>query len=308
MKEVFMSFSGINGLVALSQSMAETVEQLQSSLVYIHTSQNFPISGFVFTDETVLTTNQGLHDGKETLVTLPGGERISALLAGRAPEHNLALLRLPGTTLQPVDFLDDRLRIGELVIAVGRPDPAGIQATLGVISRIAGPLKLENGAILEETIHTDATPFPGFSGGPLVNANRKIVGINTTNFEWAQFSTIPIRIAIQIAKSLEQYGRIRRGYLGIRSQKVRLYPSHRKELGRPQVSGLVIIRVEPDSPAARANLMEGDVITGINGQVVQYHTDLLAQLSSSSINQTLLVEMLRGSHRLIVHVPVREHR
>jgi S1-C subfamily serine protease len=308
MKEVHMSFTGLNGLEALSQSMAETVEQLQSSLVYIHTSHNFPVSGFVFTDETILTTNQALQDGKEISVTLPGGERFSASFAGRAPEHDLALLRLPGVPLQPVDFHDDHLRIGELVIAVGRPDPVGIQATLGVISRIAGPLRLENGAILEETILTDASPFPGFSGGPLVNVNRKIVGVNTTNFGGAQFSTIPIRIAIQIAKSLEQYGRIRRGYLGIRSQKVRLYPAHRKELGRHQVSGLVIMRVEPDSPAARANLIVGDVITGINGQMVQYHTDLLAQLNSSSINQTLLVEILRGSHRSIVHVPVREHR
>jgi serine protease Do len=302
-----MALTAINGLEVLSQSMVEAVEKVQSSLVYVHGSRNLPVSGFVFTDETILTTNHALRGGKENRVTLSNGESFTARFAGSSPEHDLALLRLAGLKLDPVSYSMDSPRVGQLVIAMGKPDPSGVQATLGILSRITGPLRLANGAVLEQSYLTDAAHFPGFSGGPLVDVHSNVVGINTMNFGGNHFTTIPILLALQIAKSLEQYGRMRRGYIGIRTQRVRLYAAHRKELGRPQLHGLVIIQVEHDSPGAKANLSVGDVITGINGEIVQYHSDLLAHLNSSSINQTLLLEILRGSQRAIVHVPVREH-
>jgi S1-C subfamily serine protease len=303
-----MALSATNGLQALSQSMIDTVEKVRSSLVYVHGRRNVPVSGFVYTDETIITTSHVLNGGKEHLLTLPNGESITARFAGHAPEHDLALLRLTGLTLHPVNYSTDSPRVGQLVVAIGKPDPTGMQATLGILSRITGPLRLANGAILEQSYLTDAVHFPGFSGGPLVDIYSKVVGINTTYYGGKNFTTIPIHIALQIAKSLEQYGRIRRGYIGIRTQRVRLYASHRKELRRSQIHGLAIIQIEPDSPGARADLTIGDVITGINGDIVQHHSDLLIHLNSLSINQTLSVEILRGSQRSLVHVPVREHR
>jgi S1-C subfamily serine protease len=303
-----MAFPAAHSLDALSQSMAESVKTVQASIVHVSQRGNEPASGLVISSETVLTSDAALQNGREIMISLPHGRLHKAVIAGRDPDRDLALLRLPGPALSPGAFSKDDPQVGELVIALGCPNPGGLQASLGVLGRIDGPLRLENGSLLEQFIQTDAAPFVGFTGGALVNTLGKIVGMNTLRFAPALLTTIPIQIALQIAASLEKYGRVRRGYVGVRCQKVRLYASHRQELGRPQLTGLAIIRVEPDSPAARANLMTGDVITRINNQVVNNHSDLLSQIGSSSIDRTHNFEILRGSQRMVVHVPIREHR
>jgi S1-C subfamily serine protease len=306
-QEVEMGVNATQGLEQFSQSLAVIIDKVQSSVVHISGRNNGPVSGLVIGTDTVLTTSQKLLNDKEIIVTSIDRRLDRAIIAGRDPERDLAVIRLQKLSLTPAIFSDGEPALGEMVVALGRPNTTAVQASLGIIGRLDGPLRFENGTILEKFYQTDAAPFIGFSGSALINTQGEITGINSTHFPAILATTIPIRIALDIASVLQLYGHVRRGYLGIRSQKVRLYANHRRELGRRQLTGLAVIRVEPDSPAARANLMVGDVITRIDRQVINNHSDLLAQIGPSSFDRTLKFEVLRGSERMFIHVPIREH-
>jgi S1-C subfamily serine protease len=294
-------------LAQFSQSLADIAARVQSSIVHVSGRNNGPASGLAIGTDTVLTTSQFLLNDQEIMVASADGNLDRATIAGRDPERDLAVIRLRKITLIPAVFSKEEPRLGELVVALGRPNASAVQASIGIMGRLDGPMRLGNGTILEKFFQTDASVFLGFSGSALINTRGEVTGINSTYFPAALATTIPVQIALDIASVLKKYGRIRRGYLGIRSQKVRLYAVHRRELGRRQLTGLAIIRVEPDSPAARANLIAGDVITGINSQSITNHSDLLLQIGPSSIDRTLNFEVLRGSERMIMHVPIREH-
>jgi S1-C subfamily serine protease len=206
--------------------------------------------------------------------------------------------------------------VGQLVLALGRPSSEGIQASLGVVSAIHGPAHTGRGGLLEQVIRTDAIPYPGFSGGPLVDAEGKVVGLNTSGLGGGQSIAIPAGLAWRIAAELKEHGGVKRGYLGIRSQLVELPNAARKALGRAQERGLLVMGLEDDSPAEAAGLTIGDILIGFNGQPVEDHDALLAALTGEVVGKPAPVEILRGGKPETVTVtaaeraeaPRREHR
>ena len=180
------------------------------------------------------------------------------------------------------------------MIALGRPNVGGIEASLGIISAISGPVRTGRGGMLERYLLTDSTPFPGFSGGPLIDTKGRVVGLNTSGLAHGASITIPIDLAWKSAEQLEKHGHIKRGYIGIRSQHVSLSQEMKVELDREQETGLLLVSVEENSPASAGGLMVGDILVAIEGHPVADHDELMVGLSGESIGKSTAIEVLRG--------------
>jgi S1-C subfamily serine protease len=197
-------------------------------------------------------------------------------------------------------------RVGQFVLALGRPTLDGIQASLGAVSLVAGSLRTQRGNTLERFVRTDSIPYPGFSGGPLVAADGTVLGLNTSGLIRNAAITIPADIAWRTAETLAAHGHIQRGYLGIRSQPVELPASARNGSEREQASGLLIVNVERDSPAAKGGLMVGDILVGLNGSPVTDYDELFPLLTGEVVGQSTPVEVLRGGKPITINVVIQE--
>jgi S1-C subfamily serine protease len=297
-----------NPLIAISDAMAEAVARAGISTVLVSARRRFPASGIVYTTDLILTADHVIEREDDINVGLPDGSEVPARLAGRDPGTDLALLRLSRPATSAAQTSTAEARVGQLVLAVGRPTSEGVQASLGVVSSIGGPMRTGRGGLLERYLATDAIPYPGFSGGPLVDAAGQVVGVNTSGLARGTSLAIPAGLAWQTAAALAQNGRVRRGYLGIRSQPVELPASTQKALGRQQATGLLLVGIEEDSPASAGGLMIGDILVGLSGQTVSDPDELLTKLSGSQVGSAIAVEILRGGQPAKVTVTVGERK
>jgi S1-C subfamily serine protease len=158
--------------------------------------------------------------------------------------------------------------------------------------------------MLDRYIRTDTTPYPGFSGGPLVDSEGRVAGLNTSGFGYGAALTIPAGLAWSVAAQLEKNGSVQRGYLGIRSQSVEISAAAQKALKREQPAGLVIIGVENESPAEAGGMMVGDILVGIEGHPIQDHDELFARLAGDAVGKSIAVEILRGGKQETLKVKV----
>jgi len=289
-----------NLLMELSNAMADAAEKASASTVQVDARRRMPASGIAFTKDLVLTAQHVVERDEGIVVRLTGGTEVSASLAGRDPGSDLAVLKLERAIATPAEAAEG-VKIGQLVLALGRPSREGFEASLGVISALGGPVRTPHGS-LEKYIRTDAILFPGFSGGPLVNAEGKVAGLNTSGFGPGAVLTIPADIAWKIGTQLAEHGSVTRGYLGIRSQPVEISSAAQKTLTREQKVGLLVISVENGSPADQGGLMVGDILVGFNDQVVTDHEDLFARLTGDGAGKPSAVEILRGGQRAILQV------
>jgi S1-C subfamily serine protease len=256
-------------------------------------------SGFVFTPDGFALTNSHVVRGSISIrVALPDGRRMAADLVGDDPDTDIAVIRLQAADL-PVAALGDsqRLRVGQLVIAIG--NALGFQSTVtaGVVSALGRSLRSVSGRLIDDVVQTDAALNPGNSGGPLVDARGAVVGVNTAVILPAQgiCFAVGINTARTVALELMRYGRVRRGRLGISGQTVSLSPAHRLAAGQDQ--GVLVMSVVPDSPADRADLLPGDVIVRLGDRPIRGIDDLHRALVELPIGQPNSVTVLRGAER-----------
>jgi S1-C subfamily serine protease len=281
-----------NVLVELSNAMAKAAEKAGETTVMVNARRRLPATGIVYAADLILTANHVVEREEGITVTLSDGTETPATVAGRDHGTDLVLLRLESPKAKPAETAQDA-KVGQLVLALGRPSEGGIEASLGVVSVVGGPVHTRHGAI-DKYIRTDTTPFPGFSGGPLVDAEGRVIGLNTSGFGHGAAITIPADLAWKVAEQLAKHGSVRRGYLGVRSQGVEIPEAAQKALKREQATGLILVGVENPSPAQDAGLMVGDIIVAIDGQPVHDHDELLASLSGEVVDKSTPVEVLRG--------------
>ncbi len=265
-----------------------------------------PASGIAYAADLILTADHVVERDEEIGVLLPDNSQVAATVAGRDPGSDLALLRLEKAAAVPASLAPGEARVGQLALALGRPSSEGIEASLGVISAQGGPLRSGRGGLLEKYLRTDTIPFPGFSGGPLVDAGGLVLGLNTSGLAHGAALTIPAGLAWSVAETLAKHGHVRRGFLGVRSQPVALPPAQRQALGREQESGLLLVSVEPGSPAEQGGLMVGDILVAVAGQPVADPDALLVSLSGAVVGQPTPVEVLRGGQPQTLTVTVGE--
>jgi S1-C subfamily serine protease len=297
-----------NPLLALSDAMAEAVARAGASTVLVDARRRLPASGIAYTSDLVLTADHVVEREDDIRIWLPDGSQRSASLAGRDAGNDLALLRISGGGVAPAETVAQPARVGQLVLALGRPTSEGIQASLGVVSAVGGPARTGRGGLLEQYLRTDAIPYPGFSGGPLVDAGGRILGLNTSGLAHGASLTIPAGLAWQAAEALARHGHIRRGYLGVRSQPTALPAAQQQVLGREQPAGLLLVGIEEGGPAAQAGLLVGDILVGLAGEPLNDPDELLAGLVGDIVGQTVTVEILRGGQAANIAVTIGERK
>lgn len=300
--------SDTDPLKMLSDSFVSAAERAGNSTVLVNARRRMPASGIATTPDLIVTADHVVERDEDISVTLAGGKTINASIAGRDPGSDLALLRLAEAAAVPAEKMDGEARIGQIVLALGRPSEEGIEASLGIISAIGGPVRTGRGGLLERYLRTDAIPFPGFSGGPLVDTAGRVIGLNTTGLAHGSAITIPGYLVWADAENLAKFGYIKRGYLGIRSQQVELAPELRKALGREQVTGLLLVSIETASPAEASGLIVGDILVAIEGQATADHDALMVHLGGESVGKSLSLQIMRGGQPKIIPVTIGEHK
>jgi S1-C subfamily serine protease len=293
-----------NPLVALSDAMAEAVSKAGMQVVTVDARRRLPASGITYAADLVLTANHVVERDEDIRIALPNGDQLTAQIAGRDPGTDLAVLRLDKKVLSPAEPAPKAARVGQLALALGRPDSEGIQASLGVVSAIGGPVRTRRGNLLENYLRTDTIPYPGFSGGPLIDTSAKVLGVNTSGLAPGVPLTIPSALAWSVAESLAQHGQVRRGYLGIRSQPVPIPEAGKQNLGREQDNGLLLVGVEPGSPSESAGLMVGDILVGLAGEAISDPDQLLSRLVGKIVGEPTPVEVLRGGKLMTITVKI----
>ena len=293
-----------NTLLDLSNAMSAAAEKAGRSTVLVNARRRLPASGIALAADLILTADHVVQRDEDISVFLADGSEVAAKVAGRDPGSDLAVLRLEKAVAAPAEKAS-AANVGQIVLALGRPSLDGIEASLGTVSAISGPVRTPRG-LLDKTYRTDTTPYPGFSGGPLIDAEGRVLGLNTSGFGRGSSITIPAEIAWKVAEELAAHGSIKRGYLGIRSQPVELTPAAQKALKREQAAGLLIVGLESGTPAETAGLLVGDTLVGLNGHPVSDPDELFASLSGDVVGKSTPVEVLRGGEPKTVTVTVGE--
>jgi S1-C subfamily serine protease len=309
-------------LDAYSRAVMTAVEKVNPSVVNVevHTSGKSRSgeprerrgggSGFVFTpDGLILTNSHVVHDATRIDVTLSDGRRAPAHTAGDDPATDLAVIRIDAPGLQPVELGDSqRLRPGQMAIAIGNPYGFQSTVTAGVISALGRSLRSYSGRLIEDVIQTDAALNPGNSGGPLVDSSGAVIGVNTATILPAQgiCFAIGINTAKFVASRLLRDGRIRRSWIGVSAQTV---PVHRRVVrfyGLPKESGVVVVGIEERSPARKAGLREGDVIVALDDKPLAGVDDLHRLLTDAQVGARCVVTVIRYTERLQLSIVPEE--
>jgi S1-C subfamily serine protease len=294
--------SDSNPLSAFSEQLTQAVTRGAESTVLVNGRRRLPASGIVYAPDLILTADHVVERDEDLSIMLANGNVVSATLAGRDPGNDLALLRMEKTSTTPAEKTMKEVRVGEMVLALGRPSKEGIEASLGIVCAVSGPVRTGRGGMLERYLRTDTIPFPGFSGGPLVDTEGRVVGLNTSGLAHGAAITIPAALAWSDAENLAKFGYVKRSYLGIRSQLVSLSPDLQKALGREQEEGLLLVSVESGSPAEVGGLFVGDILVAIDGQSVSDHDELLVYLTGQVVGKATSIQILRGGQPLSISV------
>src|SRR5256885_13061663 len=238
-------------LQSLSTELADAVESAGRAVVAIHARRRIPATGVHWRPGVVVATNHTISRDENITATLPDGTTAPATLAGRDPGTDLAVLKLAGQKVATASLrLDPPPTVGELVIALGRPGPS-VTASWGVLSRVAGPWRTWQGAEIDSLLRLDLAIYDGFSGGPLIDAGARVLGINTSGLARGLAVTIPVATVERVVAELLERGNIRRAYLGIGTQPVRVPESLARKLGPERQGARVILSVDPGGPADR---------------------------------------------------------
>jgi S1-C subfamily serine protease len=299
-------------LRALSDDLAAAVERAARSVVAIHARPRIPASGVYWRDGVIVAASHTIRKEQEIAVTLPNGSRASAQLVGRDGGTDLAVLRFDSTpasgAVTPAErAAADALRVGTLVLAVGRPGDEGVTTSLGVISALADKWRTWSGGEIDRFVRLDLSVYDGFSGGALIDADGAVLGINCSALARGTPLTIPNATVDRVVEALLTRGHVARAYLGVAMQPVRLTRALAEHLDLGEAArGVCVVMVESDSPADRAGLLVGDVIVSAASQPVAEPQDVAELLGAERVGATLTLNVVRGGERRSLDVTIGE--
>ena len=307
-----MSTTKIGGatLRALSDELAAAVDRASRSLVAIHARPRIAASGVYWRDGIVVAANHTVRKDADIALTMPDGSRGRANVVGRDGGTDLAVLRVEsGSSAVVPEFApDDDLRVGHLMLAVGRPGDEGVTASLGVVSAVGGAWRTWSGGDVDRFVRLDLSIYDGFSGGPLVDASGRVAGINCSALARGLPLAIPTSTVNRVVDALLTRGHVPRGFLGVAMQPVRLPPAMTQRLGLEGADAVMITMVDGDSPAERAGLLLGDVVVAIEGEAINEPEDVTAYLGADRVGNTIQLTVVRGGAKMNVSVVVGERQ
>jgi S1-C subfamily serine protease len=267
-------------------------------------------SGFILTpDGFILTNSHVVHGADKLEVTLADGRRPDAHLVGTDPDTDLAVIRIYAPNLKPVRLGDsNQLRVGQLAIAIGNPYGFQYTVTAGVVSALGRSFRANSGRLMDNLVQTDAALNPGNSGGPLVNSRGEVIGVNTMVILPAQglCFAIAINTAKYIAGFLIKDGVIRRSYIGVGGQTAKIHRRVVRHFNLPNETGMLVVGVEPNSPASRTGLREGDMIVEFDGHAIAGIDDLHKHLTGMQVGVRSPLTVIRHTEKLQLEIVPEE--
>ena len=277
----------------LSEGLARVVETAGASVVGVEAGRRARGTGIVWSADGLIVTAEHVVPHDEGIrVRLGDGRQIDAALVGRDPTTDIAVLRVRDAALQVPNWAEpSALRVGNLVLALGRPGQT-VRATLGIVSVLGDGWQTPAGGRIDRYLEADVRLYPGFSGGPLIDSAGNILGVNTAGLRRGGSLAVVSPTVRRVVEALVTHGRIRRGYLGIATQPVRLAQAIADRA--QQRHGLLVLDVESGSPAERGGLLLGDTLLTVAGQPVRYPEELLGVLSGDRIGTSVPAQILRA--------------
>jgi S1-C subfamily serine protease len=295
-------------LLSMSNALAEVVKTVGQGVVRVEARRRMPASGIIWSaDGTIVTANHVVKQDEGISIGLADGQAVSARLIGRDPTTDVAVLQAEasGLTVPAQAALDGQtMGVGHFALALGRPGKT-VQATLGIISALSEDnWRTPAGGLLDRYLQTDVVMYPGFSGGPLVGVDGQILGLNSSSLLRGISLTVPSSSLSKIVESLVQHGHVRRGYLGVSTQPVRVPDSLKSQVG--QETGLLLVAVDESGPGGQGGLLLGDTIVGIDGVTVGSYDDLVTLLTADRVGRAVPIKIIRGGQLEEVSVTIGE--
>jgi S1-C subfamily serine protease len=289
----------------LSEALAGIVATAGQGVARVEARRRLPASGLIWSSDGMIVSAHHVVQQEEAIkVGLPDGKTVGAMLIGRDPTTDVAVLRAEASSLEPATFATpDDLQVGHLVLALGRPGKT-VQATMGIVSALGATWRTPAGGQVDTYLQTDAVMYPGFSGGLLVDMQGQARGMNTSALLRGISLAVPLPTLRSVVDALLAHGRVRRGYLGVGTQAVRLPKPVSERLN--QETGMLVMSVSPASPADEAGLLLGDTIVNLDNQRVRHMEDLQLLLSSERVGVAVPVGIVRSGQVQELKVTVGE--
>jgi S1-C subfamily serine protease len=294
-------------LETISNEFAAAAEKVGSSVVAVHARRGMPTSGIEWKKGVVVTVHHGVQRDEDIKVLLDGGRAVSGKLAGRDPSTDIAVLRIEEVSSGAPELGDSTsLRLGHLVLALGRTRRGDLVASSGIIGGISGEWRNRRGGQLDQHIRLDLALYPGFSGGPLLNARGEVIGVNTRGLGHGRAVTVPVATVNRVVEQLLEKGHIARPYLGIAMQPVEVPENMRSKLPAEMRVGLLVMHVENSGPAEKAGVMLGDVLFEVGGKTVEHVDAIQDSLATAKIGEVLQIRLIRAGEIKAVSVALGE--
>jgi len=292
---------------SFSQELTAAAEQAGTSVVTVHARHRVPSSGIHWRKGVLVTANHTVRREDEITILVHGGKRASAKLAGRDPGTDLAVLKIDQDGITIPQFGDAaKVKLANLVLALGRTRSGNLVASAGIIGGLGGEYRTWRGARIEQSIRLDLALYSGFSGGPLVSAEGKVLGLNTNGFGRGRAVTIPVATVNRAVDELLEKGYIARPYLGIAMQPVALPEALRGKLKSTATGGLMVLHVEPGGPAEKAGIVLGDVIVELQGKPALDPEHIQDLLASAKVGDKVVTTVVRGGAPLEFSITLKE--
>jgi serine protease Do len=289
-----------SALSELSNQLAIAVASAASSVVAIHARRRIPSSGIVWRDGVIVSASHTVKRDEDISVTLPNGEKAPATIAGRDPSTDLVALKFTGK-VDVAPRADTPLRVGALVLAVGRPG-RDVTASFGIVSAVAEGWRTWQGSRVDRVARLDLAIYDGFSGGPLLDPSGGVLGVNNSALARGMPMALPTSVVDRVVDELLQRGHVRRPFIGVAIQPVALSPALVKRERLAHDTALLLTSIAEGSPAERAGLFVGDVLLQADGKSLRRPIDLLDVLENAGAGAPVSIKLLRGGTQSTVSV------
>jgi S1-C subfamily serine protease len=282
-------------LASLSDDLADAVQRAGQSVVAVHGRRRFPASGVAWHPDQVVTASHVLERDTDLSITAPDGTQHAATLVGRDPGSDIAILRVANANLTPARHAEpNRIKPGNLTLAVGRPGTPEPIASFGAVSSLGGAWRTAQGGLLDAYIRADVALLPGLSGGALVNPEGELLGLLSAYLAGGDPVAIPAPTVNASVERLLTGGTVRRAYLGVSTQPVELQEAVRQRLNLEQHTGLMLLAIEPGAPAEHGGLLLGDILLSIGERKVDDGEALQMALGPAVVGQPTPIRLIRG--------------
>ncbi len=301
--------TAVTELSNMSQALVELVEKTSAGVVAVKSAPHRVTSGVAFRDDLIAVANHSLRREERISVQTDKGEQAIATVLGRDPSVDLAFLRVEGLHLTPLPLRNPAsAKAGMLAAVVGLTIDAGASASLGVLGAVGGPRRSWRGGTLDEFLRLDVNLYPSQSGAAVVDSEGALIGMATPALLRHSAVALPPSTLNRVADELLKEGRIRRGYLGVGMQPVAIPPALQQEIQQQSESGLMILSVESESPAEKADWRLGDILVLLDGKPVTEIEELQTILRGDNVGQILSALLIRGGQKIDSQITVGERR